>query len=122
MSRTLVPAATIPLVNASKPPGRSLIVPVKRHRHSSATKPFSITRLSTAGAVLPPQIVSTVHLPRRPGNLLAISAASGVSAAPSSTVFSGSARRKMANAIQSSFSATTSSRHSLAKANELAPP
>ena len=97
------------------------MIAVNRPRRPSATRPRSITRLSTFGSMLPPQSKSTTRFPARSSNFPDMHAASGVAAAPSTTLFSNSIRRRIARAISSSVTVTTRSTSGRAISNAFVP-
>ncbi len=102
----LAPVDAICAAKSARPPGRSLMTALNRPSRPSATRPRSITRLSTLGSMLPPQINRTTRLPASSFNFPDMHTASGVAAAPSTTLFSNSTRRRIARAICSSVTVT----------------
>src|ERR1022692_2441090 len=76
----LAPHEAITLQSSARPPGRSLILTVKRVSRPSWTRPFSITRPRMTGSMLPPPTTSATRFPLRPLILPASIAARGDSA------------------------------------------
>src|SRR5437016_6215691 len=85
----LAPVDAIWAARSASPPGRSLMTAVNRPSRPSATRPLSITRLSTLGSMLPPQSKRTTRLPASSFSFPDMHAARGVAAAPSTVVLHG---------------------------------
>ena len=118
---TLAPTCAIVAASSANPPGRSEITAVNCAMRSSSTTPRSITRVNIMGSILPPHNTMATRLPCSEFNFPAKNAAKPTAPAPSTTPFSNSRIRKMAKAICSSRTVTTSSTRSRAKAKARSP-
>ncbi len=114
------PAAATASTTLARPPGRSEMRQVSRHRRPSAARPRSITRAIMLTSMLPPASTSATRLPSRP-RPPASSAASGTAPAPSTTSFSSSSRRRMAWAMRASSTSTKRSTSAGAWAKAMSP-
>src|ERR1039458_9798311 len=82
ISKMLAPSSATSPAKRASPPGRSLIVAVKRCRRPSEASPRSSTRPRIGVSMLPPLKGRTTFLPFNSGTRLARHAASGAAPAP----------------------------------------
>ena len=114
------PSRAITLQTAESWPGLSYNIIVKEQLRPLFVKPRVITRLRILTSILPPETTHTTFLPSM-GTLLNIAAATDTAPAPSATSFCCSIKLRIAAAISSSDTVTTSSTYLRHISNVLTP-